>query len=183
MTLTEKKIEKILDYWKKRIPIEAIATLLKISRNTVKKYLRERLGYSYQSYRYPSHMSSQQRGALSWDDSTGIDQQYRTLESYGNPIDVAPLDQIPHNVFEQLLGVIEENKTQKQTITKQAEELQTAYQQVNSLTLELDKEKQENETKNKDIEKLEQAGVDQLFTPGATTKEIVEYINQKFSNG
>lgn len=35
---------------------------------------------------------------------------------------------------------------------------------------------------DEDIEKLEQAGVDMLFTPGATTKEIVEYIHQKFSN-
>ena len=33
---------------------------------------------------------------------------------------------------------------------------------------------------DEDIEKLEQAGVDRLFTPGATTKEIVEYIKQKF---
>jgi methylmalonyl-CoA mutase C-terminal domain/subunit len=36
---------------------------------------------------------------------------------------------------------------------------------------------------DEDIEKLGQAGVDRLFTPGATTKEIVDYINQKFSNG
>ena len=33
---------------------------------------------------------------------------------------------------------------------------------------------------DEDIEKLEQTGVDRLFTPGATTKEIVEYIYQKF---
>lgn len=33
---------------------------------------------------------------------------------------------------------------------------------------------------DEDIEKLAQAGVDRLFTPGATTKEIVEYIHQKF---
>ncbi|MCU0645257.1 MAG: cobalamin B12-binding domain-containing protein [bacterium] len=33
---------------------------------------------------------------------------------------------------------------------------------------------------DEDIEKLEQEGVDRLFTPGATTKEIVEYIHQKF---
>ena len=31
-----------------------------------------------------------------------------------------------------------------------------------------------------DIEKLEHAGVDRLFTPGATTKEIVDYIYDKF---
>ena len=33
---------------------------------------------------------------------------------------------------------------------------------------------------DEDIEKLAQAGVDRLFTPGATTKEIVDYIHQKF---
>lgn len=33
---------------------------------------------------------------------------------------------------------------------------------------------------DEDIEKLEQAGVDRLFTPGASTKEIVDYIYQKF---
>ncbi|MCI0495531.1 cobalamin B12-binding domain-containing protein [candidate division KSB1 bacterium] len=33
---------------------------------------------------------------------------------------------------------------------------------------------------DEDIEKLGQAGVDRLFTPGATTKEIVEYIYKKF---
>jgi methylmalonyl-CoA mutase C-terminal domain/subunit len=33
---------------------------------------------------------------------------------------------------------------------------------------------------DEDIEKLTQAGVDRLFTPGATTKEIVDYIYQKF---
>ena len=33
---------------------------------------------------------------------------------------------------------------------------------------------------DEDIEKLEQAGVDQLFTPGATTMEIVDYIYEKF---
>ncbi len=33
---------------------------------------------------------------------------------------------------------------------------------------------------DEDIEQLEQAGVDRLFTPGASTKEIVEYIHQKF---
>ncbi len=33
---------------------------------------------------------------------------------------------------------------------------------------------------DEDIEKLKQAGVDRLFTPGASTKEIVDYIYQKF---
>jgi methylmalonyl-CoA mutase C-terminal domain/subunit len=33
---------------------------------------------------------------------------------------------------------------------------------------------------DEEIEKLEKAGIDRLFTPGASTKEIVEYIHQKF---
>jgi len=35
---------------------------------------------------------------------------------------------------------------------------------------------------DEDIEALRQAGVDRLFTPGASTREIVDYIHQKFGN-
>ena len=60
MTLSEKKIEKIIDCWIKRLKINQIASILNLSRNTVKKYLRERLGYSYQPIGYPSYISSQE---------------------------------------------------------------------------------------------------------------------------
>jgi len=63
MTLTTKKIQKIIDLWLNKNPIETIALTLRIRRNTVKKYLWKYgyLGYSYQSYRSSPAISYNQQ--------------------------------------------------------------------------------------------------------------------------
>lgn len=35
---------------------------------------------------------------------------------------------------------------------------------------------------DEDIAKLKETGVDRIFTPGASTKDIIDYINNKFCN-
>jgi regulator of replication initiation timing len=67
MSLTEKKIQKIIDRRIKADSIEIIALTLKHSKNTVKKYLRQYdlLGYSNQlknAYEYTLSPSSQEAG-------------------------------------------------------------------------------------------------------------------------
>ena len=49
MTLSQKKIQKILDLYRLGFPINTIATIMKIDRKTVRKYLEQNglLAYSY----------------------------------------------------------------------------------------------------------------------------------------